>query len=88
MADTVIFDPAYLSMFFTVTNIMEGKGIVQVWEKLQKEFWTTYLVDVAVWFPIQMANFKFVQVPYQPLVVQSCNIGWNAYLSFVQHRKV
>lgn len=87
LADTLIFDPVYLSLFFGVTNLMEGKSLGEVWSKLRREFWMTYAVDVAVWFPIQMGNFKFVQVPYQPLVVQSCNIGWNAYLSSVQHRE-
>lgn len=84
-ADCALFDPAYLSLFFTATSAMEGKGLVEIWNKLKQDLGKTYLIDVAVWFPIQTVNFRFVPVAYQPLVVQSCNIGWNAYLSFVQH---
>ena len=85
-ADTVLFDPAYLGLFFGITSALEGKSLGQIREKLRSEFLRTYLIDVAVWFPIQTMNFKWTPVMYQPLVVQSCNIGWNAYLSFVQHR--
>lgn len=84
-ADCALFDPAYLSLFFTATSAMEGKSLSDIWLKLKQDLGKTYLIDVAVWFPIQTVNFRFIPVPYQPIVVQSCNIGWNAYLSFVQH---
>lgn len=84
-ADCALFDPAYLSLFFSATGAMEGKSLSDIWWKLKQDLGKTYLIDVAVWFPIQTVNFRWVPVPYQPIVVQSCNIGWNAYLSFVQH---
>ena len=83
--DTIVFDPLYLALFFTTTTAMEGLGRVEIWAKLKDDFLSTWLIDVAVWTPIQTANFRFVPVLYQSLVVQSCNIGWNAYLSYVQH---
>jgi hypothetical protein len=84
-ADCALFDPAYLALFFTTTGSLEGKSPREIWHKLRIDLLPTYIVDVAVWFPIQTINFRYVPVTYQPLVVQSCNIGWNAYLSFVQH---
>lgn len=84
-ADCFIFDPLYLTLFFSATGAMEGKGLSEIGEKLRHDLLPTYIVDVAVWGPIQTVNFRFVPVPYQSLVVQACNIGWNAYLSFVQH---
>lgn len=84
--DTIIFDPLYLSLFFTATSVMEGRRLAEVGEKLRMDLGKTWLVDIAVWTPIQTVNFRFVPVLYQALVVQSCNIGWNAYLSYVQHR--
>lgn len=85
-ADCFLFDPAYLALFFTTTNAMEGRSPSEIVTKLKTDLFPTYLVDVAVWFPIQTINFRWVPVVYQALFVQSCNIGWNAYLSFVQHR--
>jgi hypothetical protein len=85
-ADCFLFDPAYLALFFTTTNAMEGRGPAEIATKLRTDLLPTYLVDIAVWFPIQTINFRWIPVVYQALFVQSCNIGWNAYLSFVQHR--
>lgn len=85
-ADCFLFDPAYLALFFTTTNAMEGRGPAEIATKLKTDLLPTYLVDIAVWLPIQTINFRWVPVVYQALFVQSCNIGWNAYLSFVQHR--
>lgn len=85
-ADCFLFDPAYLALFFTTTNAMEGRGPTEIAAKLKSDLLPTYLVDIAVWLPIQTINFRWIPVVYQALFVQSCNIGWNAYLSFVQHR--
>lgn len=84
--DTAVFDPLYLALFFTASSLMEGLSAAEVAAKLQRDLLRTWLVDITVWTPIQTANFRFVPVLYQALVVQSCNIGWNAYLSFVQHQ--
>ena len=84
-ADCFLFDPAYLALFFTTTNAMEGRQPNEIVNKLSTDLLPTYLVDIAVWLPIQTINFRWVPVVYQALFVQSCNIGWNAYLSFVQH---
>lgn len=85
-ADVCLFDPLYLSLFFTATNVIEGQDGPHILEKLKKEFGSTYLADIVVWSPIQIINFRFIPVIYQPLLVQSVNVGWNAYLSFVQHK--
>lgn len=86
VADTILFDPIYLSLFFTTTGLMEGKRMPEIGQKLRQDLLPTYLIDVFVWAPVQTANFRFVPVAYQALIVQSCNVVWNAYLSFVQHR--
>lgn len=85
-ADCFLFDPAYLALFFTATNAMEGRSVPEISSKLRTDLLPTYLVDIAVWLPIQTVNFRWIPVVYQAIFVQSCNIGWNAYLSFVQHR--
>ena len=85
-ADCFLFDPAYLALFFTATNALEGQNPAQIGTKLRQDLLPTYLVDIAVWLPIQTINFRWIPVVYQALFVQSCNVGWNAYLSFVQHK--
>lgn len=84
--DVIIFDPFYLSFFFCVTGKMENKSLSDIKRKLEDELTTTFLADVAVWLPIQLANFRYVSVIYQPLVVQCINLFWNTFLSWVQHK--
>jgi hypothetical protein len=86
LADLIIFDPPYLSFFFVATNAMQGHSLAESRKQLKQELVHTYKVDVAVWTPIQIFNFRFIPVVFQPLLVNSVNVGWNAYLSFVKHR--
>lgn len=65
---------------------MSGGSLSQVKEHLAHEFKNTYLIDLAIWTPVQLFNFRYVPVLYQPVVVNCVNVGWNAYLSFVQNR--
>jgi hypothetical protein len=86
-ADCFLFDPLYLTLFFSTTAALERRSLSEIQHKLRHDLLPTYLVDIAVWLPIQTVNFRWVPVVYQALFVQSCNVGWNAYLSFVQHRE-
>ncbi|KAM0682575.1 hypothetical protein MDAP_001806 [Mitosporidium daphniae] len=85
--DVIVFDPFYLSFFFTVSGCMENRSKEDIKKKLHDELSTTYLTGVAVWLPIQFANFRYIPVPYQPLIVQGVNLFWNSFLSWVQHKE-
>ena len=87
-ADMIIFDPPYLSLFFSFSTLMAGGDLKDLNSKISQEFKHTYIADVAVWTPIQLINFRYLPVLYQPILVNSVNVGWNAYLSFVQNRKI
>lgn len=86
VADMLVFDPLYLSSFFIGTNVLEGNSFKFMANKIKSEFAGTWFMDVAVWTPVQLINFRLCPVIYQPLIVQLGNIGWNSYLSYVQHR--
>ncbi|KAI9099317.1 hypothetical protein DFS34DRAFT_63740 [Phlyctochytrium arcticum] len=87
-ADMVIFDPPYLGLFFISTHLLGGHSFASGIEQMKREVLPTYAVDVAVWTPVQLANFRWVPVLYQPVVVNTVNVGWNAYLSYVKHRDI
>ncbi|KAJ3022463.1 hypothetical protein HKX48_006142 [Thoreauomyces humboldtii] len=86
IADMIIFDPPFLCFFFLSTHMLSGLTLQSGIEQMKRDVLPTYAVDVAVWTPVQLANFRWVPVLYQPVVVNSVNVGWNAYLSFVKHR--
>ena len=81
----ILFDPPYLSGFFLSTHLMQGTPLSKAWEYLKADLPSTYITDVVVWTPIQLLNFRFIPVHFQPQIVSVVNIGWNAYLSWVQH---
>jgi hypothetical protein len=86
LLDGFLFDPLYLTLFFTSNTFLEGKGWKEAKEKLMHEFSFTYLLDLAIWTPLQLINFRYVPVSYQALYVQSFTLFWNAYLSSVQYK--
>lgn len=87
VADMIIFDPPYLSLFFSFSTVMDGGDFQEVKSKMSQEFKHTYITDIVIWTPIQLINFRYLPVLYQPLLVNSVNVFWNGYLSFVQNRQ-
>jgi hypothetical protein len=84
-ADMIVFDPPYLSLFFSSTTLMSGGSVKDAKETIKKEFGHTYVIDLAVWVPVQLMNFRYIPVLYQPILVNTVNLGWNSYLSFVKN---
>ncbi|ORZ34000.1 hypothetical protein BCR44DRAFT_117133, partial [Catenaria anguillulae PL171] len=84
-ADLFVFDPPYLTLFFTSTSLLSGMPFADMLAKYRRDALPTYLVDISVWGPVQTVNFSRVPVAWQPVVVNSGNVFWNAYLSYVGH---
>jgi hypothetical protein len=85
-ADMIIFDPPYLGLFFSYSTLMTDGKVDGIKSRLSHEFTNTYLADILIWTPIQLLNFRYLPVLYQPILVNGVNVFWNAYLSFVQNR--
>ncbi|KAI9218676.1 hypothetical protein BC828DRAFT_407375 [Blastocladiella britannica] len=84
-ADLCIFDPPYLTFFFTSTSLVSGMQPSAIWAQYKRDALSTYKVDVSVWAPIQFVNFSRVPVHLQPVMVNGVNVFWNAFLSYVGH---
>ncbi|KAJ3027398.1 UNVERIFIED_CONTAM: hypothetical protein HDU68_003911 [Siphonaria sp. JEL0065] len=84
-ADNFIFEPPYLSLFFLSTHTMSGASLKEAWNHLKADFSVTYITDILIWTPIQLINFRFIPVHFQPQFVNAFNIGWNAFLSYMKH---
>ena len=57
LAHCFIFDPLYLTLFFTSTKAMEGASLGEIKTKLKNDLATTYLIDVAVSAPYRQSTF-------------------------------
>ena len=67
---------------------MSGNSVKDASDKLVLDFSHTYLIDIALWTPIQLFNFRYVPLLYQPVLVNMVNTGWNSYLSFVSNKSM
>jgi len=86
LVDETLFGPVYLASFFVSIGILEGMNSQQIVQKIKKDFWPTFLMDMVVWPPAQTINFYFVPPAYRVLYISFISLFWNAYLSMVQHR--
>jgi len=56
------------------------------WQHTREVYIPTYVVDWIVWPPLQLVNFTFVPLKYQVLYVNTCNLLWNTFLSFMANK--
>jgi len=61
------------------------KSIDDNWKNVKDKYIGIYTADLTVWPMIQVVNFAFVPEIYQPIVVNFCNIFWNAFLCYTSH---
>jgi len=73
-----------ISLFDTNTL---SEVIRNAWKRTTGVYLMTYISDSIVWPPLQLFNFSFVPVRYQFLYVNTCNLFWNAFLSYVANKK-
>ncbi|KAL9648565.1 hypothetical protein ABK040_012224 [Willaertia magna] len=85
--DQLGFSPFSLFQFLTYMGLIEGHSMSDVWIKLKKDLFPTLLVNWMVWPAVQLINFTIVPYHFRVLFVNAVSIFWNAYLSYVQHKK-
>ncbi|TPX35091.1 hypothetical protein SmJEL517_g02525 [Synchytrium microbalum] len=74
--DDFVFEPIYLPAFFTSTGLLSGNTVTTVTTQIKNEFWHTYFIDLLLWTPVQLINFRWIPLLYQPVLVNCVNIGW------------
>lgn len=52
-------------------------------EKLKKAYVPGLKANWALWPAVQFANFTYVPLQYQVLVVNVVSLGWNCFLSYL-----
>mmetsp|Transcript_102580 Transcript_102580/g.285834 ORF Transcript_102580/g.285834 Transcript_102580/m.285834 type:complete len:184 (+) Transcript_102580:71-622(+) len=79
--------PIFYVVFLYVMTRLEWKSHSDGVEKVKKDFWTCYLVELQFWPGIQVVNFWFVPAQMQTVVVSTLLVFWSAFLSWVQNRE-
>lgn len=84
--DEFCMNPPYLLSFFLFMSLLEGHNRQEATDRLKKEFWPTYTLDIAIWCPAAAINFLFVPPTHRVLYVSGISVFWNAWLSFVSNK--
>ncbi|CAI0390016.1 unnamed protein product [Linum tenue] len=86
-ADSIIFGPLDLLVFFTYMGFSTGKNAAQVKEDVKRDFLPSLALEGGIWPLVQVANFRYVPVQYQLLYVNFFCLIDSAFLSWVEQQK-
>jgi len=86
--DQTIWNPIFGLMFFGYLNVMEGKSFEDYTKKIKADLKTAVMGSWAVWVPAHTINFAFVPPSQRLLYINSIQIGYNVFLSFLGNKKV
>mmetsp|Transcript_1381 Transcript_1381/g.1843 ORF Transcript_1381/g.1843 Transcript_1381/m.1843 type:complete len:202 (-) Transcript_1381:168-773(-) len=86
--EIVALHPLSLLSFFGCTGVMNGKNGKEVMEQLRNDFLPTLALEVAMWTPLDIYNFRFVPVRHQLLVVNCGAFIESVGLSWIQNNGI
>lgn len=86
--DQTIWNPIFGLMFFGYLNVAEGKSFDDYVNKIKSDLKTAVMGSWAVWVPAHTINFAFIPPSQRLLYINSIQIGYNVFLSFLGNKKV
>ena len=88
LIDQTMWNPIFGLMFFGYLNAVEGKSFEDYTNKLKADLKTAVMGSWAVWVPAHTINFAFIPPSQRLLYINSIQIGYNIFLSFLGNKKV
>lgn len=81
LADEFLMDPPCLVAFYGYMNVCEGGNLQTFQNKLQSEFWRSWMTSLAVWPVVLLGTFRYLPVYAQAPLINACCIVWDGFLS-------
>mmetsp|Transcript_14369 Transcript_14369/g.30268 ORF Transcript_14369/g.30268 Transcript_14369/m.30268 type:complete len:189 (-) Transcript_14369:306-872(-) len=88
LIDQTMWNPIFGLIFFGYLNVTEGKSLEDYKNKIKADLKTAVMGSWAVWVPAHTINFAFVPPSQRLLYINSIQIGYNVFLSFLGNKKV
>ncbi len=88
LIDQTIWNPIFGLMFFGYLNVMEGKSFEDYKKKINADLSTAVMGSWTVWVPAHTINFAFVPPHQRLLYINTIQIGYNVFLSFLGNKSV
>ncbi|CAM9369241.1 unnamed protein product [Choristocarpus tenellus] len=85
--DQTIWNPIFGVMFFSYLGVLEGKTPTEIKDKIAADLQTAVMGSWTVWIPAHTINFKFVPTSQRLLYINTIQIGYNVFLSFLGNKK-
>lgn len=86
--DQTLWNPIFGLMFFGYLNVAEGKSFDAYVNKIKQDLQTAVMGSWAVWVPAHTINFAFVPPSQRLLYINTIQIGYNIFLSFLGNKAV
>eukprot|EP00542_Grammatophora_oceanica_P022728 CAMPEP_0194027146 /NCGR_PEP_ID=MMETSP0009_2-20130614/1350_1 /TAXON_ID=210454 /ORGANISM="Grammatophora oceanica, Strain CCMP 410" /LENGTH=182 /DNA_ID=CAMNT_0038666107 /DNA_START=171 /DNA_END=719 /DNA_ORIENTATION=+ len=86
--DQVLWNPIFGLMFFGYLNFVEGKSFSDYTAKIKSDLQTAVMGSWAVWVPAHTINFAFIPPSQRLLYINTIQIGYNVFLSFLGNKEV
>jgi len=86
--DQFFWNPIFGIMFFGYLNFTEGKSLEEYKQKISVDLKTAVMGSWAVWIPAHTVNFAFIPPSQRLLYINTIQIGYNVFLSFLGNKKV
>jgi protein Mpv17 len=86
--DQVFWNPCFGVMFFTYLGLAEGKTPAQILQKIKADLQMAVMGSWGVWIPAHTVNFAFIPPSQRLLYINTIQIFYNIFLSFLGNKKV
>lgn len=85
--DNVFFQAPFLTAYMSVMGLLEGLNPKEIKVKVKNNFHDAWAYSFCLWPLVGCFNFYVVPVPFQPLLVNCVNCGWQTFLSLLYHSR-
>ncbi|CAK9109144.1 unnamed protein product [Durusdinium trenchii] len=78
--EQAFFAPVINTCFMTFQGLLEGRGIQEIKDELQRNFWTVQRGNFAVWAPANLISYKFIPPRLRVLFANTVAVFWMLFL--------
>mmetsp|Transcript_36646 Transcript_36646/g.103437 ORF Transcript_36646/g.103437 Transcript_36646/m.103437 type:complete len:205 (-) Transcript_36646:96-710(-) len=83
-ADSLLFGPVHVAVFFLYMNMVQGSGWDASVNKLRQDFVPTFIAELGFWPIVQSVNFWKVPVEHQLLAVNCACVLESTFLCWAR----
>mmetsp|Transcript_8111 Transcript_8111/g.17483 ORF Transcript_8111/g.17483 Transcript_8111/m.17483 type:complete len:271 (-) Transcript_8111:156-968(-) len=84
--DQIAWAPIFTVGFFTFIGLLEGNSTDQIIDKIKADTWTGVTGSWRVWPIVHAINFRFIPTSQRLLYINSIQILYNVFLSFIGNK--